>query len=76
MQAIKPLAAEAGCTLAQFALAWCLRDPIVSAVIIGATRPDQVDDNAAAAELDIDPALFARMDAILAPVVPDEPYVS
>ena len=76
VQAIKPLAAEAGCTLAQFALAWCLRDPIVSAVIIGATRPDQVDDNAAAAELDIDPALFARMDAILAPVVPDEPYVS
>ena len=74
VQRLKPLAHEAGCTLAQLSLAWCLRDGVVSSVIVGATRPEQVDDNAAAGDLDIDPAIFARMDALLAPVVPDEPY--
>jgi aryl-alcohol dehydrogenase-like predicted oxidoreductase len=69
-----PLAREAGCTLAQLSLAWCLRDSVISAVIVGATRPEQIDDNAVAADLDIPPAIFARMDEILAPVVPDEPY--
>jgi len=73
---LKPLASDAGCTLAALALAWCLRDDVISSVIIGATRPEQVDDNAAAADLDIDPAIFARMDEILAPVSPNEPYLS
>ncbi len=71
-----PLAKEARCTPAQLALAWCLRDDVISSVIVGATRPDQVDDNAAAADLDVDPALFAQMDRILAPVLPDEPYLA
>lgn len=74
VQQLGPLAREAGCTLAQLALAWCLRDTVVSSVIVGATRPAQVDDNAAAGDLDVDPAIFARMDAVLAPVLPDEPY--
>jgi len=73
---LKPLATRAGCTLAQLALAWCLRENVISSVIVGATRPEQVDENVAAADLDIDPALFAEMDAILAPVAPFEPYVS
>jgi aryl-alcohol dehydrogenase-like predicted oxidoreductase len=74
VQALRPLAGEAGSTLAQLALAWCLRSPVVSAVIVGATRPDQIDENVAAADLDVDPSIFARMDAILAPVVPNEQY--
>jgi voltage-dependent potassium channel beta subunit len=74
VQALRPLAAQAGCSLAQLALAWCLRDEVVSSVIVGATRPEQVDDNVAAAELDIDPAIFREMDTILAPVVPYDPY--
>jgi aryl-alcohol dehydrogenase-like predicted oxidoreductase len=73
---LKPLATRAGCTLAQLSLAWCLREDVVSSVIVGATRPEQVDENVAAADLDIDPALFTEMDAILAPVAPFEPYVS
>ncbi len=73
---LKPLAEQAHCTLAQLALAWCLRRPEVSSVIVGATRPEQVDDNVAAADLDVDPALFARMDDILAPVAPYEPYTA
>ena len=61
---IEPLAAEAGCTLAQFALAWILREPNVASAIIGATRPEQVEENAAASGLKIDPALFAKAEAI------------
>ena len=51
VQRLKPLAERAHCTLAQLALAWCLRDEVVSSVIVGATRPEQVDDNVAAARL-------------------------
>jgi aryl-alcohol dehydrogenase-like predicted oxidoreductase len=76
VQRLKPLAAEAHCTLAQLALAWCLREEVVSAVIVGATRPEQVDDNVAAADLDIDPEIFHRMNHILAPAAPYEPYTS
>jgi aryl-alcohol dehydrogenase-like predicted oxidoreductase len=68
VQALRPLAEEAGCSLTQLALAWCLRDDGVSSVIVGATKVGHVDDNVAAADLDVDPALFARMDEVLAPV--------
>ena len=73
---LKPLAAQAGCTMAQLALAWCLRLDVVSSVIVGATRPEQVDDNVKAADMDIDPELFHQMNHILAPVAPFEPYTS
>jgi aryl-alcohol dehydrogenase-like predicted oxidoreductase len=76
VQRLRPLAQAAHCTLAQLALAWCLRTDVVSSVIIGATRPEQVDDNVAAADLDVDPEIFRQMDDILAPVAPFEPYTS
>ena len=47
VQKLKPLAAEAGCTLTQFALAWVLREPNVASAIVGASRPEQLDENAA-----------------------------
>ena len=68
VERLKPLAAEAGASLAQFALAWVLREPNVASAIVGASRPDQVDENAAAADLDIDPGLFARAEGIVADV--------
>lgn len=74
VQRVVPLAKEAGCTLSQLSLAWCLRRPEVSSTIVGATRPEQIDDNAAAGSLTVDPAIFARMDEILRPVAPHEPY--
>jgi aryl-alcohol dehydrogenase-like predicted oxidoreductase len=76
VQQLAPIAEEANCTLAQLALAWCLREAAVSAVIVGATRPQQVDDNANAADLEVPAAIFERMEAILAPVVRPEPYVA
>jgi aryl-alcohol dehydrogenase-like predicted oxidoreductase len=66
VQELRPLAAEAGCTLSQFALAWVLRKPNVASAIVGASRPEQLDDNARAADLAVDPALFAGAEAILA----------
>jgi 1-deoxyxylulose-5-phosphate synthase len=68
VDAIKPIAAEAGCSLAQFALAWVLRESNVASAIIGASRPEQVSENAKASGLAIDPALFAKAEAIAAGV--------
>ena len=68
VQRLKPLAKEAGCTLTQFALAWVLREPNVASAIVGASRPEQLDENAAASGMTIDPALFKQAEAIVAGV--------
>ena len=68
VQKLKPLAEEAGCSLGQFSLAWVLREPNVASAIVGASRPDQLDENAAASGLSVDPALFAKAEAIVADV--------
>ena len=68
VQTLKPLAREAGCSLSQFALAWVLREPNVASAIVGASRPEQLDENAAAPDLVIDPELFQRAEAIVAGV--------
>jgi aryl-alcohol dehydrogenase-like predicted oxidoreductase len=66
VQKLKPLAAEAGLSLAQFALAWVLREPDVASAIVGASRPQQLEENAAASGAEVDPALFARAEEIVA----------
>ncbi len=68
VDALKPLAVEAGCSLAQFALAWVLREANVASAIIGASKPEQVSENARASSLRIDPALFARAETIAAQI--------
>lgn len=68
VERMKPLAAEAGCSLAQFALAWVLREPNVASAIVGASRPAQLDDNCAAVDLAIDPALFEAAETIAADI--------
>ncbi|HSV17172.1 MAG TPA: aldo/keto reductase [Casimicrobiaceae bacterium] len=66
VRALGPMAQELGCTLAQLALAWCVKNPHVSTVITGASRPAQVTENMKA--LDVVPKLgaevMARIDAI------------
>ncbi|HVS85049.1 MAG TPA: aldo/keto reductase family protein [Gaiellaceae bacterium] len=59
------LAGELGITPAQLALAWVLREPNVASAIIGASRPEQVEDNAAASGIELDAATLARIDEIL-----------
>ena len=66
VQRLKPIAEEAGLSLSQFALAWILREPNVASAIIGASRPEQVVENAAASRAKVDPALFAKAEAIVA----------
>ncbi len=70
VQALKPIAAEAGLTLGQFALAWVLREPNVASAIVGASRPEQLDENCGASGAKVDPALFARAEAIVAEASP------
>jgi aryl-alcohol dehydrogenase-like predicted oxidoreductase len=65
---LKPLARQAGCTLGQFALAWVLREPNVASAIVGASRPAQLEENAASSGLHVDPALFAQAEEICAAV--------
>lgn len=48
---LQPIAADLGCTMAQFAIAWCLKNPDVSTVITGASRPEQVTENMKAIEV-------------------------
>ncbi len=62
------IAREAGVSLAQFALAWALRQKIVASAITGATRPEQVAENVAAADLSIRAELFLRAEDLLEPV--------
>ena len=65
VQQLKPIADEAGLTLPQFALAWVLREPNVASAIIGASRPEQVRENAAASGVVVDTQLFMRAEQIL-----------
>ena len=68
VKCLVPVAADLGCTLAQMSLAWCLKNPRVSTVITGASRPAQVTENMKA--LDVAPRLtpdvMARIEAALA----------
>jgi aryl-alcohol dehydrogenase-like predicted oxidoreductase len=73
---VEPLgavAAEAGLTLPQLAVAWTLQNPNVSAAIIGATRPEQVRENVKASGVVLDQALMRRIDEILGPVIVRDP---
>jgi aryl-alcohol dehydrogenase-like predicted oxidoreductase len=65
VQRLRPIADGLGVTLSQLALAWVLRRPEVTSAIIGATRPAQVVENAAASGLRLDPATVARIEAAL-----------
>ena len=66
VEKLRPIVAEAACSMAQFALAWVLREPNVASAIVGASRPEQLDDNVGASGLEIDPALFARAEEVAA----------
>jgi aryl-alcohol dehydrogenase-like predicted oxidoreductase len=64
VEALRPLAAEAGLSLTRLALAWVLAEPAITAPIVGASRPDQLDDALAAVEKPLDAAIKARLDAM------------
>jgi aryl-alcohol dehydrogenase-like predicted oxidoreductase len=73
VQLLKPVAAEAGLSLAQLAVAWTLQNPNVCAAIVGATRPEQVRENVRAAGVRLDSAVMSRIDEVLGGVIERDP---
>ncbi|MEP6527578.1 MAG: aldo/keto reductase family protein [Nocardioidaceae bacterium] len=73
VQQLKPIADDAGLSLAQLAVAWVLQNPNVSAAITGATRPEQVSENVKAAGVRLDPDQLSQIDKILDDVVERDP---
>ena len=68
VQRLRPIAGEAGLTMAQLALAWVLRERNVSSAIIGASRPAQITDNAAVSGVQLNDDVLAAIDKALASV--------
>ena len=69
VQRLRPVAEEAGLTMAQLALAWVLREPNVASAIVGASRPEQVHANASASGIELSADTLAAIDAALGDVV-------
>jgi aryl-alcohol dehydrogenase-like predicted oxidoreductase len=73
VQQLEPLAKEAGLSMAQLAVAWVLQNDNVASAIVGASRPEQVTDNAVAAGLKLDDDLLSKIDEVVDPVVERDP---
>jgi aryl-alcohol dehydrogenase-like predicted oxidoreductase len=65
VQRLRPIADELGITLAQLAIAWVLREPNVASAIIGASRPEQVEDNVGAVGVELSDDVLRQVDEIL-----------
>jgi len=73
VQRLAPLAEQAGLSMAQLAVAWVLQNPNVSAAIIGASRPEQVRDNAKAAGVKLDDDLLKAIDEVISSIAERDP---
>ncbi len=73
VQLLRPLADEAGLSMAQLAVAWVLQNPNVASALVGASRPEQVEDNVAAAGKKLDADLMKAIDDVLGDSVIDDP---
>ncbi|HEX6685409.1 MAG TPA: aldo/keto reductase family protein [Candidatus Limnocylindrales bacterium] len=73
VQRLKPLADQAGLSMAQLAIAWVLQNPNVSSAIIGATRPEQVLENVKASGVKLDADLLKAIDEVMDPVAERDP---
>jgi 1-deoxyxylulose-5-phosphate synthase len=69
VQRLRPIADGLGVSLPQLSLAWVLREPNVASAIVGASRPDQVEANAAASGIELDEATLVAIDEALAGAV-------
>ncbi len=63
VQRLRPIAERLGRTMTELALAWVLREANVASAIVGASRPDQVHENAAASGLELDPSTIAEIES-------------
>lgn len=73
VQRLKPIAAEAGITMPQLAIAWVLQNPNVSAALVGASRPEQLADTVKASGVTLDADTLAAIDTALGDTVNRDP---
>ena len=73
VQALRPLADQAGLTMAQLGVAWVLQNKNVASAIVGASKPEQLDDNVTAAKVKLDSTLMKSIDDALAGVIVTDP---
>ncbi len=64
VEQLRPLTADTGASLAQLALAWCLRRPEMASVIVGATRADQLEENCKASGMRLSDETLQQIDAL------------
>jgi voltage-dependent potassium channel beta subunit len=76
VQQLRPVADQAGLSLAQLAIAWTLQNPSVSAAIVGATRPEQVRENVRAAGVRLGQDIMRRIDDVLGPEIVTDPAMT
>jgi len=76
VQRLKPIADEAGLTMAQLAVAWVLQHDFISSAIVGATRPEQVADNAGASGVVLGDDVMAAIDTALDGVYLSDPRLT
>ena len=76
VQALRPIADELDLTLAQLAVAWVLANDNVATALVGASRPEQVASNAAAAGVALDDDVLRRIDEVLGDVVERDPALT
>jgi len=62
---LRPIATDMGISMTQLALAWVLREPNLAAAIIGASKPEQVLENASASGITLDDAVIQAIDNVL-----------
>ncbi|GAA0037179.1 aldo/keto reductase family protein [Brevibacterium metallidurans] len=70
---LEPIAADLGLTMAQLAIAWVLANDNVATALVGASRPEQVESNAAAAGVKLDAEVLARIDEALGDLPESDP---
>ena len=73
VQELRPIAVQAGLTMAGLAVAWVLANPNVASAIVGASRPEQLDDSVAAAGVRLDAGTMAAIDHVLGGLVETDP---
>ena len=76
VQNLKPIAADLGLSMAQLAVAWVLANDNVACAIVGASRPEQVADNAGASGVRLDAEVLAAIDDALGDVVVSDPALT
>jgi aryl-alcohol dehydrogenase-like predicted oxidoreductase len=76
VQDLKPIADELGLTQAQLAVAWVLQNPNVAGAIVGASRPEQIASNAAAAGVKLEASVLARIDEVIGALAETDPTLT